>query len=89
MRCFINTDFLFVCIGQTILATAQPLIYNQPVKLSAMWFPKHERIISTMVTVNAAIVGCVVGFFIPSLYVTAEISEDSLNITYHRDEIKV
>jgi hypothetical protein len=46
-----------------------------PAKLSAEWFPPKERVISTMVAVNAAIIGCVMGFYLPLLLVKADMVE--------------
>jgi hypothetical protein len=43
-----------------------------PAKLSADWFPPKERVISTMIGVNAAILGCVLGFYAPLVFVTAD-----------------
>jgi len=44
MRALVNNGFIFVMAGQTLLSIGQPYIYNQPVKLSSVWFPKEERI---------------------------------------------
>ena len=54
-----------------MIAIGQPFLYNMPSKLSAIWFPKAERVRSTMIGANAAIAGCIVGFFLPSVIVTA------------------
>ena len=43
-----------------------------PAKLSAVWFPPNERVMSTKVGVNMSILGTVPGFFLPSLFVTAQ-----------------
>ena len=47
-----------------------------PTKLSAVWFPENERVISTMIAVNMSIVGCIVGFYSPALFVTAPMVEE-------------
>lgn len=59
-------------IGQTIIAIGQPFIYNLPTKVSAVWFPKEERVASTMVGVNMSIAGAVLGFYLPELVVTSQ-----------------
>jgi hypothetical protein len=47
--------------------------------LSATWFPRSERIKSTMIGANAAIIGCILGFYLPSIIVNAEIPSDLEN----------
>ena len=71
-RQFCTHGFYFVFAGQTFIAIGQPFMYNMPAKLSAIWFPPHERVMSTMVGVNMSILGTVPGFFLPSLFVTAD-----------------
>jgi FLVCR family MFS transporter 7 len=71
LRTFINKGFYFNMLGQTLIAIGQPFIYNQPVKLSKIWFPKEERIVSTMISINFSIVGNTVGFFLPLLFLRA------------------
>ncbi len=66
LRCLINIHFIFVIIGQTLLAIAFPFTFNAPAKLSANWFGEKERIFSTSVAVNANILGVGLGFIIPA-----------------------
>jgi hypothetical protein len=62
-------------------------MYNQPVKISAVWFPKEERIVSTMIGVNFSIVGNMMGFFLPYVFVTTKVDE-SMEHQLNRDLIK-
>ena len=51
-----------------------------PSKMSAVWFPKNERVVSTTVGANMSIGGCIIGFFLPGIMVTAlEIDETANN----------
>ena len=52
-------------------------MYNMPVKISAVWFPKEERIVSTMIGVNMSIVGNMMGFFLPLVFVTADVDHNT------------
>jgi hypothetical protein len=54
-----------------VIAIGQPFIYNLPTKLSAVWFPKEERVASTMMGVNMSIAGAVFGFYLPEIIVTS------------------
>lgn len=69
IRTLANTSFSTVVIGQSIIAIGQPFIYNLSAEISAVWFPKNERVISTTIAVNMAIVGCIAGFFLPIVMV--------------------
>ena len=69
LRTFINYSFNYNMLGQVLIAIGQPFIYNQPVKLSSIWFPKEERIVSTMMSVNSSIIGNTIGFFLPLFFV--------------------
>lgn len=72
VRALVNHGFIFNMVGQTLIAVGQPYIYNQPVKLSAVWFPKEERIASTMIAINFSIVGNTIGFFLPLVFIKAD-----------------
>ena len=69
LRCLINVHFAFVIAGQTVLAIAQPFIYNAPAKLSANWFGEKERIYATSIGANANLLGVAIGYFVPALFV--------------------
>jgi hypothetical protein len=42
---------------------------NMCTKLSAQWFPKKERVVSTMTAQSCAIVGSSIGFLLPFMFV--------------------
>lgn len=77
VRCFINYNFVYVIIGQVILCMGQPFIFNASALLSATWFPKKERYISTSIAANSGIVGLSFGTFISSLFFT---NADATNV---------
>jgi len=56
-------------IGQTLVAIAQPFIYNAPAKVSANWFPPEQRTAITMIGANASVFGCLLGFLIPGFFI--------------------
>lgn len=62
-------------VGQTFLAIGQPFIFNLPTKVSAIWFPKRERTTATMVAVNSAILGFVVGHYLSQVVVYKSINK--------------
>jgi hypothetical protein len=70
IRCLLNDSFTMCLVGQTIAVMGSPFITNMPSKLSAVWFPKSERLFATMVGVNASLLGAAVGFLLPYLIVT-------------------
>ncbi|CDW86707.1 UNKNOWN [Stylonychia lemnae] len=77
LRCLINQNFIWVIVGQTVLAVAQPFTYNAPAKISANWFGEKERLYSTSVAANANTLGIAIGYFIPALFVK---DEDEFNV---------
>ncbi|KAF5894126.1 major facilitator superfamily domain-containing protein 7, partial [Clarias magur] len=44
-----NTMFPVVMAGQTLCSLAQPLVVFSPTKLSALWFPEHQRATANMI----------------------------------------
>lgn len=65
------------------MAVMQPFIYNCPAKLSGNWFPHQQHTLSTMLAVNANILGVLMGFLVPKLVV----SNYDPEITYTGAEI--
>jgi len=54
------------------MAIVQPFLYNAPSKLTNDWFGEKEGNLSTMAAVNANIFGCLLGFFIPKMFIRPE-----------------
>lgn len=58
-------------------------MYNAPAKISAHWFPRHERIISTSVMSAANLVGIGFGYIIPDFFFSAR---DGESITFAKTD---
>jgi hypothetical protein len=50
------------------MAGAQIFIYNAPAKLASNWFPENERVFATMAGTNTSILGNMLGFLFPRIY---------------------
>ena len=77
IRCFIEKSFWSVIIGQTIIAFAQPCLYNAPAKVTTNWFAYTERAFATMVGTCANLLGVGFGFLVPKVFVD-EFSEHTV-----------
>jgi MFS family permease len=78
LKCLINKSFLYVIVGQTLIASGQPFLLNGCSKLSANWFPEKERLAATAIAANSFILGVSAGLFIPSLFVDETAPESDL-----------
>ena len=68
MRVLLNSDFYMLIIGSCIIAAGQPFIVNTASIVSANWFPQDDRVVSTMVGVNAYLFGQSCGFLLPMAF---------------------
>jgi len=50
-----------------MISMAWPFFLNVPGLLSKVWFPKNERILSTMFASNIGWFGVIVGYFLSDL----------------------
>ena len=57
LRTFISQSFIYVIVGQTIMAVGYPFILNMPAKISAQWFKKEARLFTTMTGTNMCLIG--------------------------------
>lgn len=69
---FLNHSVPLMILGVTLIAISQPFIVNIPTKLSACSFPKKDRVISTMIGVISGSMGCLLGYFLPMIFVPAQ-----------------
>lgn len=83
LKSFVGSGFIYLLVGQTMIAVFTPFIYINEAKLSANWFPKHERIYSTMIGMQSSILGSSIGFLLPSLFVPS-----TMNIKILRSSIE-
>ncbi|KAJ6657111.1 hypothetical protein lerEdw1_002857 [Lerista edwardsae] len=44
-----SQNFIYLLLGQSLCAMAQPLICFSPTKLAAVWFPDHQRATANMI----------------------------------------
>ena len=65
IKSLINQSFTYAIIGQTIIATAFPLVYINSSKVSANWFIKRERVMTTMIGMESSVLGASLGFLLP------------------------
>ena len=79
MRLFMDTNFMYCVIGQSIFSIGGPIIVNMTSKVSAMWFPKEERVAATMTSLIFGLVGWMVALFLQILLT------DSVPITKYFD----
>jgi hypothetical protein len=49
IKSFMNDNYWLLLVGQFIIATVFPMVYINSAKVSANWFPKNERVITTMI----------------------------------------
>ena len=56
--------------GQTILAIANPFIFNMPPKIAACWFPYHEKLISLNISGNSFLIGSMLAFLTSKIIMT-------------------
>ena len=79
LRCLIQQSFWFVIAGQTVVAFAQPFLYNAPALVTSNWFPYQERSVATMVGTSANLFGVGLGFLVPKMFIS--VYDDSADYT--------
>ena len=65
-----NECFALFLIGQFIIAASYPMVFINPAKLSANWFPKNERVATTMIGMQSSVLGSSISFLLPGLIVS-------------------
>ena len=68
IKCFINTSFIFVLLGQSLWALAQPFIILWPALVATIWFEDSKRMLVITLGSNFYIIGVAIGFIIPTLF---------------------
>ena len=64
LQTYVGDHFSYLVIGQTILTIGQPIIVNMSAKVSANWFPKEERVVSTMTSLIFGQIGGALSFVV-------------------------
>ena len=57
-------------LGQTVIAFAQPFLYNAPALVTSNWFAYQERSVATMVGTSANLFGVGLGFLVPKMFIS-------------------
>ena len=78
IKSFMNSSYTYAIIGQTIIAIAFPLVYINSSKLSENWFPKKQRVMTTMIGMESSVLGVAVGFILPLVCVSKTTNVDLL-----------
>ena len=76
-------NLYWVLAGSFIQGIGQPVLQNAPAKLSAAWFGDLERGLATAITSLAIPLGNVLGFILPSAFVSEADKEDIVNGRKH------
>lgn len=75
-----NVVYLFV--GQSICAVAQPLVLFVPAKLAAVWFPEHQRATANMIASMSNPFGIFLANILSPVIVSEAKNVPSLNFIY-------
>lgn len=73
-----NSCYWLLIIGQFVVATVFPMIYINSAKVSANWFPKEERVATTMIGMQSSVLGSSISFLLPGLFVSKTDDVDTL-----------
>ena len=80
LRLLWRVDLLFLIIGQGIIGLGSPFYNSIPIKLSAIWFPQHERTYSTNFFLALNQVGFGLGAYVPQFFVNTESTDPDQTI---------
>jgi len=53
-------------------------MYNAPSKVTANWFPKKMTIVATMVGTTSNLLGNLLGFFLPRIFIKPKFDKKSV-----------
>ena len=70
IKSFMNESFTLLLVGQFIIASFFPMVYINSAKVSANWFPKNERVATTMIGMQSSVLGSSISFLLPGLIVS-------------------
>ncbi|XP_075681646.1 solute carrier family 49 member A3 isoform X2 [Rhinoderma darwinii] len=82
---FLNTGkstLVYLFIGQSICAVAQPLVLFVPAKLAAVWFPEHQRATANMIASMSNPFGIFLANILSPVIVTQDTKVPLLNGVY-------
>uniref|UniRef100_A0A8C5W9B8 Solute carrier family 49 member 3 n=1 Tax=Leptobrachium leishanense TaxID=445787 RepID=A0A8C5W9B8_9ANUR len=67
-----HSPLIYLFLGQSLCAIAQPLVIFVPAKLAAVWFPEHQRATANMIASMSNPVGILLANIISPAVVTEE-----------------
>ena len=65
-----SSSFIWLNIGNAVVAFGQPFLLTAPAKVAALWFGDHERALGTMIGALSCPLGCLIGFIIPNFWIS-------------------
>mmetsp|Transcript_13164 Transcript_13164/g.11641 ORF Transcript_13164/g.11641 Transcript_13164/m.11641 type:complete len:412 (-) Transcript_13164:254-1489(-) len=76
IRLLVNQSFIWLIVGQSIIAIGNPLSLIAPAKIASMWFGDDQRALAVMMGSMAPPLGSVFGFIMPFLFLNNEDGKD-------------
>ena len=76
LRLLLHDGFYLIVAGQWIIAIGLPFCHTLGVKIAAVWFGDKQRATATTVSSIAIILGTVIGFVFPTIFVTDSDKDD-------------
>ncbi len=73
IRIFADKSFYYILASHTLGGIAQPLFFNIPQKISAVWFGPQERNYATTVMVSCFTLAGLISVFVPQYFVDANV----------------
>jgi hypothetical protein len=84
VRMLVNHNFLWLLLGQCIIAIGNPISLVGPPKIASLWFGDNQRAIATMLTSLSLPMGAVIGFVLPFAFIG---DDDGVDTPENRDKI--
>jgi len=70
LKTLVNKSFIFMMLGQTLIAIGFPFVFNMPQKLAAAWFITKHRELVTIAGTSMFMLGCSFSFIWPIASIT-------------------
>jgi len=83
IRVFADRSFYYILAGHTLGGIAQPLFFNIPQKISAVWFGPEERNYATSTMVLGFTVAGLISVYVPQYFVTETSGIEAINQINH------
>ena len=83
LRLLVNQHFLWLILGQSIIAIGNPLSLIAPAKIASIWFGDDQRALATMIGSLAVPLGSVLSFIMPFFFLSNDDAVDSSTARSH------